>query len=96
MLNIDLLFDLNDLNNWKDTLNIKIKLPAGGGKSLILSLNHLFNWLVWTADSFRNEASDWMGNWIIDSLDSFINAGSFINETSLCLNWDAQQLSCDW
>ncbi len=68
MLNIDLLFDLNDLNNWKDTLNIKIKLPVGGGKSLILSLNQLVNWLVWTSDSFRNEASDCLCEWVIESL----------------------------
>ncbi len=36
---------------------MKLKLPLGGGKLLILSLNHLFNWFVWTADSFRNKAS---------------------------------------
>jgi len=37
ILNIELLFELNYLNNWNDT---KIKLPVGGGKSLILSLIH--------------------------------------------------------
>ncbi len=34
MLNIEI---LNDLNNWNYTLKIKLKPPAGGGKSLILS-----------------------------------------------------------
>ncbi len=30
----------NDLNNWNDTLKFKLRLPLGGGKLLILSLNH--------------------------------------------------------
>ncbi len=37
ILNTDI---LNDLNY---TLKIKLHPPAGGGKSLILSLNHSFN-----------------------------------------------------
>ncbi len=37
ILNIEI---LNYLNNRKYTLKVKLKLPVGGGKSLILSLNH--------------------------------------------------------
>ncbi len=47
---------LYDLNNWNYTLKIKLR-PLGGGKLLILSLNHLINWFVRTADSFGNKAS---------------------------------------
>ncbi len=73
MLNIELLFVWNYLNNWNDTLKIKIKLPAGGGKSLILfiQLIRLNGWII-------QEGSKWqpltMGDWITDSLDSFKNA----------------------
>ncbi len=46
-------------------LKMKLKPPVGGGKSLILSRNHLFNWFVRTADSFLNEASDCLCRWVI-------------------------------
>ncbi len=54
MLNIKI---FNDLNNWNYTLKTKQRLPLGGGKLLILSLNHLFNWFVRMADSFGNKVS---------------------------------------
>ncbi len=59
---------LNDLNSWNYMLKMKLKPPVGGGKSLILSLNHSFDWFVWTADSFRNEASDSLYEWVIEPL----------------------------
>ncbi len=50
MLNIEI---FNDLNNWNDTLKTTLRLPLGGGKLLIVSLNHSFNWFVRTANSFK-------------------------------------------
>ncbi len=56
---------LNDLNDSIYTLKMKLKPPVGGSKSLSLSLNHSFNRFVQTADSFRNEASDSLYEWVI-------------------------------
>ncbi len=38
-----LTIEIYNLNNQNYTLKIKLKLPAGGGMSLIWSLNHSFN-----------------------------------------------------
>ncbi len=95
MLNIEI---LNDLNNWNYTIKLKLKLPAGGGMSLILSLNHSLNWFVRTSDSFRNEAKVTVfmnGSWITDSLDSFKHAvHSWMKHTAVFAFRDAQRLSC--
>ncbi len=50
------------------------------------SLNHLFNWFVRTADSFWNEASDCIYEWVIVNhwLTRFVQKCS-LNETPLCL-----------
>ncbi len=48
ILNIELLFDWNDLNNWNDTVNIKLKLPAGERK-----VTDFINWIINLIDSFE-------------------------------------------
>ncbi len=45
----------NYLNNKKDTLNVKLKPPVGGSKSLLKRESLRLNRIIKTVDSFRNE-----------------------------------------
>ncbi len=69
----------NDLNNWNDTLKMKLKLPLGGSKLLILSMNHSFNWFVRTAVLFKNKASPCVPMGILSTLSALTQA-VFMNE----------------
>ncbi len=61
---------------------MKLKPPAGGGKSLIFFTESFINWFVRTADSFRNDASDCLYEWVIMNhwLSRFVQRRTFIHE----------------
>ncbi len=95
MLNIELLFDWNYLNN-KWHFKHKNKTASRWRQVTDFITESLIRLNGWFIQERSKWPSLWMGNWIIDSLDSFKNAGSFINETMLCLNGDVQRLSYDF
>ncbi len=43
--NIDIL-NIKIILKWKDTLNVKLKSPAGGSKSLLISESLRLNWII--------------------------------------------------